>query len=142
MVEEVFAEIETTVGIDEDPVPVLAGSKEMVESTEIGGYTDSDSIEELEIAVAVYTDPLAITLEDETPIGSAVTPVLILIGLKVDTGYDGSLVSVHGGFLEAWSTAVALLAGSQTDMRVASTDRSILRAWHPYTKAYSRVETR
>lgn len=54
-------------------------------------------------------------LEEETPIGSAVTPVLIPTGLNVDTGYDGSLDSVHGGFVEAWSTAVVLLAGSHTD---------------------------
>ena len=52
------------------------------------------------------------TLVDEMPRGSAVPPVLIATRCKVDTGYDGKLDLVHGGFLEAWSTATMLLAGS------------------------------
>lgn len=47
VVEEIFPEVETRVGTDEDPVPVMAGSIETLE------YTDRDSIEELEISVAV-----------------------------------------------------------------------------------------
>ena len=56
------------------------------------------------------------TLEDETPMGSAVIPILLPTGLKVDTGYDGTLDSLHGAFLEAWSTATMLLASSQPDI--------------------------
>ena len=52
VVEEIFAEVETRVGTDDDEIPELAGT-EMVELTKIGGYTDSDSTDELESAVAV-----------------------------------------------------------------------------------------
>ena len=47
VVEGRFAEVEIRVGTDEEPVPVMAGSTEILE------YSDSDSIEELEISVAV-----------------------------------------------------------------------------------------
>ena len=47
VVEEIFAELETGFGTDEDPVAVLAGTTEILE------YSNSDSIEELEISVAV-----------------------------------------------------------------------------------------
>ena len=66
-------------------------------------------------------------LADEMPIESAGTPVLIPTGRKVETGYDNTLDSLHGGFI-AWSTATMLSAGSQIDIYVAGTGHSVLHA--------------